>query len=335
MANTKLKSALFFSYPSGDGEVYTKAAHDRITSMTNLYPSVINAKNFDNHMIHLKDVEVIFATWGMICFEKKHFAAMPKLKAVFYAAGNVRAFAQPLIDNNIILTSAWQANAIPAAEMCLSQILLSLRGYFRSVRQYSEIQTSAAKTFPRSGINGEVIGILGMGKIGSRLCYLLKDYPLSIIAFDPFLTEQQAAELGIEKVTLERVFELSAVVCNHIPDLPNTQGILTGSLFRSMRDSSTFINTGRGAQVVGAELARVLTARPDITAILDVTDPEPPTQNSELWKLSNVILSPHIGGTIGDEVTRLSDSAISEFELWFSGKPLQHQITSKILETMG
>ena len=173
MANTKLKSALFFSYPSGDGEVYSKAAHDRITSMTNLYPSVINAKNFDNHMIHLKDIEVIFATWGMICFEKKHFAAMPKLKAVFYAAGNVRAFAQPLIDNNIILTSAWQANAIPAAEMCLSQILLSLRGYFRSVRQYSDIQTAAAKAFPRSGINGETIGILGMGKIGSRLCYLL------------------------------------------------------------------------------------------------------------------------------------------------------------------
>ena len=72
-----------------------------------------------------------------------------------------------------------------------------------------------------------------------------------------------------------------------------------------------------------------------MTALLDVTDPEPPTQNSELWKLSNVILSPHIGGTIGDEVTRLSDTAISEFELWFSGKPLQHQITSTILETMG
>jgi phosphoglycerate dehydrogenase-like enzyme len=335
MANIRSKSALFYSYSPVDGEVYNKAARDRITSMIDLYPSVIDTNNFDDHIIHLKDVEVIFATWGMICFEKKHFAAMLKLKAVFYAAGNVRSFAQPLIDNKIILTSAWQANAIPTAEMCLSQILLSLRGYFRSVRQYSEIQTVAAKAFPRSGINGETIGILGMGKIGSRLCYLLKDYPLKIIAFDPFLTEQRTAELGIKKVTLEKVFELSAVVCNHIPDLPSTHGILTGSLFRSMRDNSTFINTGRGAQVASAELARVLTARKDITALLDVTNPEPPTQSSEFWNLSNVILSPHIGGTIGDEVTRLSDSAISEFERWLSGKPIQHQITSKILETMG
>jgi phosphoglycerate dehydrogenase-like enzyme len=65
-------------------------------------------------------------------------ARLPKLEAVFYAAGNVKAFAQRLVDRDIVLVSAWAINAIPVAERCLSQILLSLRGYFRTVRAYRE-----------------------------------------------------------------------------------------------------------------------------------------------------------------------------------------------------
>jgi len=331
----KPKAALFYNYPAGDGDVYPQVARDKIASLTDLYPEVIHTGNFDAHAAHLADTEVIFATWGMVCFEEKHFKAMPNLKAVFYAAGNVKAFAQPLIDNDIILVSAWQANAIPVAEMCLSQILLSLRGYFRSVRQYHEIQNATAKAYPRSGVNGETIGMLGMGKIGTRLRYLLKDYPLKVIAYDPFLTTERAQELDVEAVSMEAVFAQSSVLCNHIPDIPATRSVLTESLFRSMRDGATFINTGRGAQVVEEDLLRVMQDRPDLTALLDVTDPEPPTPDSALWKQPNIIISPHIGGTIGDEVTRLSDLAIAEFERWIAGQSLQQQVTAKILETMG
>ena len=79
---------------------------------------------------------------------------MPKLKAVFYAAGNVKAFAPSLIENGITLMSAWAINAIPPAEMCLSQILLSLRGYFRTVRQYREHKNFEAKKYWRPGVQG-------------------------------------------------------------------------------------------------------------------------------------------------------------------------------------
>ena len=177
--------------------------------------------------------------------------------------------------------------------------------------------------------------MLGMGKIGTRLRQLLKDYPLKVIAFDPFLTAERARELGVEAVSMEDVFARSSVLCNHIPDIPTTRGTLTEPLFRSMRDGATFINTGRGAQVIEGDMIKVLQDRPDLTALLDVTDPEPPRADSPLWQLSNVIISPHIGGTIGDEVTRLSDLAIEEFERWTQGQPLQQQVTAKILETMG
>ncbi len=331
----KVKSALFHNYPAVDGVVYPEATLARIAELTDFYPERIDAENFDQHAPALADVEVIFATWGMVCFEERHFQAMPKLKAVFYAAGNVKAFAQPLLDHDVILVSAWQANAIPVAEMCLSQILLSLRGYFRSVRQYRDTKQLSAKAYHRPGVHGETIGMLGMGKIGTRTRYLLKDYPLNVIAYDPFLTDERARELDIENVTMEDVFKRSAVVLNHIPDIPSTRLVLNASHFESMREGATFINTGRGAQVIEADLLRVMSERPDLTALLDVTDPEPPTDDSAFWDLPNIINSPHIGGTIGDEVTRLSDLVIEEFERWAAGKPLTQQVTAKVFETMG
>jgi phosphoglycerate dehydrogenase-like enzyme len=124
-------------------------------------------------------------------------------------------------------------------------------------------------------------------------------------------------------------------VSNHVPDLPETKQLLGGDLFARLREGATFINSGRGAQVVEADLARVLAARPDLTGLLDVTAPEPPRADSPLWTLPNVVMSPHIGGTIGDEVGRLADCAIEEFVAWQSGQPLRYQVTHEILATMG
>lgn len=329
------KAAFFYNYPVADGDVYGQGRRELVAALTDLYPHVVHAGNFDAHAAALAETEVVFATWGMIRFEERHFRAMPKLKAVFYAAGNVRAFAEPLVAGGVTLVSAWEANAIPVAEMCLSQILLSLRGYFRAVRNYRSVRTFEAKAFARSGVNGETVGMIGMGKIGTRLREVLAGYPLRVIAHDPLLTAERAAELDVERVSLEEVFARSLVVCNHIPDLPSTRGTLVRRHFAVMRDGATFVNTGRGAQVVEADLVAVLRERPDLTALVDVTWPEPPPADSPTWTLPNLVVSPHIGGTIGDEVVRLADLAIAEFEAWAAGKPLRHEVTAKILETMG
>lgn len=331
----RLKAAMFHDYPAGDGDVFGGGRRERIAALTELYPHVVTTANFDRHAAALAEVEVVFATWGMIRFDDRHFDAMPKLRAVFYAAGNVKAFAAPLVERGIVLVSAWETNAIPVAEMCLSQILLSLRGYFRSVRRYRELRTHQAKTFQRPGVNGATVGMLGMGKIGSRLTAMLRDYPLRVIAFDPFLTAERAAALGVEPAGLDEVFRRSAVVCNHIPDLPDTRGMLRDEHFRAMPDGATFVNTGRGAQVVEDDLLAVLRDRPDLTALIDVTWPEPPDPASPLWDLPNLVISPHIGGTIGDEVVRLADTAIAEFEAWAAGRQLRYQVTADVLATMG
>jgi phosphoglycerate dehydrogenase-like enzyme len=131
------------------------------------------------------------------------------------------------------------------------------------------------------------------------------------------------------------LFRRSHIVSNHIPDIPSTKNVLTGSLFESMREGATFINTGRGAQIAEPDLIRALKDRPDLTALLDVTYPEPPPDDSELWTLPNVWISPHVGGSVGDEVVRMADCAIEEFIAWESGKSLRYQVTREVLATMG
>jgi phosphoglycerate dehydrogenase-like enzyme len=332
----KPRAALFHDYPPRDGDVFGGGRRERVAALTDLHPHVVNARNFAEHAPRLADVEVIFATWGMPAFTDAHFAAMPRLRAVFYAAGNVKAFATPLVERGVVLVSAWAVNAIPTAELVLSQILLTCRGYFRAVRQYAATHDlAAAKAFPRTGAAGETIGLIGTGWIARRLTKHLHAFGFRVLASDPFLTPESARELGVEKVSLEELFERSYVVSNHVPDLPSTKAILGGDLFARLRDGATFINSGRGAQVVEADLARVLTARPDLTALLDVTWPEPPDAASPLWTMPNVVMSPHIGGTIGDEVGRLADCVIEEFLAWSSGQPLRYQVTREILATMG
>jgi phosphoglycerate dehydrogenase-like enzyme len=334
----KPRAALFYDYPPNDGDVFGGGRRERIGALTDLYPHVVHARNFDEHAPGLRDIEVIFATWGLPAFGEAHFAAMPRLSAVFYAAGNVKAFASPLVARGLVLVSAWAVNAIPTAELVISQVLLTCRGYFRGVRDYAATRdVSAAKAFRRTGAAGETIGLVGSGWIARRLTSQLHAHGFRVLASasDPLLTPERAREMGVEVAPLEDVFARSYVVSNHVPDLPSTKQILGATLFERMREGATFINSGRGAQVVEADLARVLAARPDLTALLDVTFPEPPAADSPLWSLPNVVMSPHIGGTIGDEVGRLADCVLEEFEAWRAGRPLRYQVTRDVLASMG
>ena len=110
--------------------------------------------------------------------------------------------------------------------------------------------------------------------------------------------------------------------------------MLKGAHFAAMLPYATFINTGRGAQVVEQELIDTLKARPDLMAILDVTFPEPPVSNSPLYTLPNCILTPHIAGSSGHEVRRMGAYMMAEYENYVHGKATQYEVTTEMLKTM-
>ena len=278
------------------------------------------------------DVEYIFSTWGMPQFTVEEIKTrFPSLKGVFYAAGTVQGFAREFLKCGVRVYSAWAANAVPVAEYTVAQIILANKGFFASSRLASVgYRDKAEEVFSNyKGNFNSKIGIIGVGMIGALVCQMLRGYRLEILAFDPFLSDEKAEKLGVCKVSLDELFSSCSVVSNHLANNPQTVGILNGSHFEKMLPYATFINTGRGAQVVEEDLIRVLIERPDITAILDVTYPEPPEENSPFYSLDNCILTPHIAGSSGDEVHRMAEFMLEEFK-----NPGKYEVTLKMLETM-
>ena len=300
------------------GRVYTKA-------------EVLNTPEL------FQNTEYVFSTWGMPAFTEDEIKTyLPNLKAIFYGAGSVQSFARPFLNCGVRVFSAWAANAVPVAEYTVAQIILANKGFFSSSRLAKMGDRRAATQNSRAypGNYGVKIGIIGAGMIGKLVIRMLKQYNLEALVFDPFLPDETAAELGVKKVNLETIFKECQVVSNHLANNAQTQGMLGGKLFESMLPNATFINTGRGAQVVEQDLINTLKARPDLMAILDVTFPEPPEKGNQLYTLPNCILTPHIAGSSGNEVRRMGEYMRQEYQNFLANKPCKYEVTLEMLKTM-
>jgi len=323
--------------PDNIPRVYDSETVCAIKTIADLDEKVYNRKMIQENPGHFSDVEIIFSTWGMPSMSEEEIKnALPKLKCVFYGAGSVQSFARPFLECGVKVFSAWGANAVPVAEMTVAQIILANKGYFLSNRIFhSQGRQAADAAFRKcNGNYGETVGIIGAGMIGKLVINMLKQYNLKVTVFDPFLPDEKARELGVEKCELTELFERSFVVSNHLANNEQTKGMLNYDLFRLMRENAVFINTGRGAQVVEDDLVRILTERPDLTALLDVTDPEPPISEHPFYTLPNCRLTPHIAGSAGDEVRRMGKYMFEECRAYIDGKTCQYEVTPKMLETM-
>ena len=316
--------------------VYSRELQEKLKSELTFLAPVKSEEELEIRKDELQSVDYIFSTWGMLALTKEQILTyFPNLKAVFYAAGTVQAFARPFLELGISVHSAWRANGIPVAEVTVSEILLANKGFFRRrVRSRSQWTNQDPELrFP--GNYGTKIGLLGAGMIGAKVIELLRPFQLEIMVFDPFLSDERAESLGVKKASLEEIFENCHIVSNHLANKPETVGIIRRDLLARMGEYSVFINTGRGAQVDMEALIDEMRAHPARTAILDVTDPqEPPKEDSPLYTLENVILTPHIAGSIGLETHRMADYMYEEYKAVSGGNPAKHAVSIEMLETM-
>jgi len=325
---------LYLLDPGPYDQIYGPEARTAIARLAEIYLPPQTRQSVQDHPEVLSDAEVIFSGWGMAPIDEALLQAAPRLKAVFYGAGSIRYFmTEAAWARGLTVVSAYYANDIPVVEYTLSQILFSLKLGWRYVLDVKRLRAYPPR-IAGPACFGSTVGLISLGMIGRMVAQRLQGFDLEVIAYDPYVSQADADPLGVQMCSLEEVFARADLVSLHTPWLPETVGMITGDLLRSMKPDATFLNTARGAIVREDEMIQVLQERPDLTAVLDVTYPEPPVENSLLYILPNVILTPHIAGAMGLECRRMGNLMAEEFARYVSGEPLKWALTREKAEIM-
>ncbi|MBQ1943213.1 MAG: hydroxyacid dehydrogenase [Clostridia bacterium] len=331
-----VKVAIFNVKKQGDVQrVFDEARMNQLKSLYDVYPEVLlpTAEDLESAKDFLKDVKFIFSTWGMPRLSEEDIKKyLPKLEAVFYAAGSVKGFAPTFMNCGVKVFSAAQVNAIPVAEYVFAQIILANKGVWGMLTRPIDARAAYFSNFP--GNYEATVGLIGFGAIAHLLAKRLQTLNLKVLVYDPYISEEEAKEYGVTLTTLEDIFQNADIISNHLPDIPPVFYMLDSKYFNLMKPYATFINTGRGREVVEDDLVSAMIAVPTRTAVLDVTFPEPPLPDSLLRTLPNVILTPHIAGSSGDEVHRMAVEMIEESIRYQNGEPLKYYVSPEMLAKM-
>ncbi|MDQ1008923.1 phosphoglycerate dehydrogenase-like enzyme [Streptomyces sp. V4I23] len=282
----------------------------------------------------LAEAEVLLTCWGAPSLTAEVLAAAPRLRAVVHAAGSVKHhITQACWDRGIAVTSAAAANALPVAEFTLAAVLFAGKRVLRSAHRYAQLRTEHNwhRELDGAGNYRRTVGVIGASRIGRRVIELLRPFDLRVLLYDPYVDDSGAAELGVECTGLDELCARADVVTVHAPQVPATHHMIGARRLALMRNGTTLINTSRGSLVdEEALLPELVSGRLD--AVLDVTDPELPPMDSPLYDLPNVLLTPHIAGSLGGELHRMTDQALDEVERFARGMPFADPVHPGTLE---
>lgn len=326
---------LFLLSPYAYDEIYSLEDRAEIGCLADLIAPPCTQEEVAESPELLASVEVIFSGWGVPVIDEKFLSQAPNLKAIFHGAGSTRKFITDAVwDREIRVVSAAAANAVPVAEYVLSQILFSLKLGWQFVLSVREEQA-----WPRVHDDGHyrrvfgafnsTVGLISLGAISLKLIELLRPFDINILVYSDYLTTDAAAEMGVTKCELNELFEKSDVVSLHSPATAKNVGLITGQHFLRMKPYASFINSARGTVVKQQEMGDALLKRKDLVAILDVTDPEPPEPGSILFSVPNIVMTPHIAGSLGHECNRMGHYIVNELKRYLDGAPLEREITRK------
>jgi phosphoglycerate dehydrogenase-like enzyme len=223
------------------------------------------------------------------------------------------------------------ASSYPVSEWALALILVSLRNGGTHFRQLIAGDTGMKQgLFPtmQGELWGKRVGLIGCGHMGRRLMEFLRPFQTEIFVYDPYLPRELPEALGFTQTSLENVLSGCDVVVCLAPHTPKTEKMLGAAEFALLRPGAVFVSVSRG-KVVDSDALIARLKQGDICVGLDVFDPEPIPPESELLRLPNVFLSPHIGWYSGGAQTGFFGLMVDELGRFFGGHETWFDLTPR------
>ncbi len=266
---------------------------------------IVNDLNFEKN-----DADVLVAT-TFTRLGRDELKKFPNLKYVQIAStGYDNVDITYLKEKGITLCNIPVANKQSVAEHVITFMLVFLKDMIFLNSELKEKKNWPLLTGSRD-LEGKTVGILGMGMIGVQLARRLISFGPSILYYDvKRLSTADEEMLGLNYVPFDDLLTNSDIVSVHMPLTPQTRGIFNEENFSKMKDGAIFINTSRG-EIVDEKALINAVKRKGMKAGIDVYAKEPPDFDSELFKLENVICSPHIAGVTVESQQRFLTETIS------------------------
>jgi len=213
-------------------------------------------------------------------------------------------------ERGIMVVNAPGANTISAAEHTIG-MLLSLSRKIPAANQSLKSGEWSRKKYMGVEVNGKVLGIIGLGRVGGEVAKRAKGLGMRVVAYDPFISQEKAGELGVSLMGFSEVLSISDFITIHTPLMKDTYHLIGKDEFEKMKEGVRIINCARGGIIDENALVEAIKSGKVAGAALDVFEQEPPPMDSDLLKLDSVIVTPHLGAST-EEAQRAAAIVIAD-----------------------
>ena len=285
---------------------------------------------------HIGGAEVVITGWGSPTFDATVLAAADRLRLIAHSAGSIKHLLPPAVfERGVAVTHAAGAIAPAVAEMSLLLTMLMLRQAHKMDRSLkaSEPWAAASGGFMGQELAGQRVGVIGAGYTGRCFIQLVRAVGAEVWVYDPYLSTERAAALGVQAVALDALLAGCRIVSLQAPSTAETHHMLGRRELGLLPDGAILVNTARSWLVDEAALVDELSSG-RIQAALDVFDQEPLPEDHPLRGLDNVFLTPHVAGASVQARRRQGQTMVDEIRRYAAGEPLRYRVTWEMLDTM-
>lgn len=268
---------------------------------------------------------------------KQVFAAGKKIKIVACMRGGpVNVNIKEATRRGIPVVNAPNRNAIAVAEYVVGMMLAEIRNIARA---HSYLKKGEWRgefyCLEKAGFElaNKTLGIIGFGNIGRKVCELCSGLNMHVLVYDPYVESEEINKIGAHKTSLSKLLKQSHIISLHARYTEETKEMIGEREFDLIQPGTYLINTARGGLINQHALCTALKEGKIAGAALDTFDPEPPAEDSPLYDLENVTLTPHIAGA-SEEVARRSAQIVArDIARFFTNVPLKNCVNPEVFES--
>jgi D-3-phosphoglycerate dehydrogenase len=269
----------------------------------------------------LKDFDIICAMRERTPFRRETVEALPKLKLLLTSGARNASFDMEALKERGVVVSGTGGFGNPTAALAIGLMLeLTRKIGFENARMKAGEKWQITMG---EDLEGRSLGIVGLGKLGSRVATIAKALGMKVNAWSQNLTKEVCREVGVGYLPKEELMAMSDVITIHVILSKRTRGLITRADLKLMKPSAYLINTARGPIVDEDALLDMLKQRKIAGAGLDTYSVEPLPVDHPFRKLDNVILTPHLGYVTEEGYRKYYADMVEDILGWMDGKPVR------------